>query len=207
MRFFGIWQFLPAPWPIGTRCLRHSAGRTTSLPGSDAASCLGPRNFKAKREETRSMVGPVDEAIAILLDSKPNGDQRPISPPYAWEGTNGSLSFLSLNVAKNLKVFLLLMPTDPLEEGSQGDLASDYRNILFLGNVHEDQDSFSSRDAALPLLSLCLFAYLTLSRGTDADYPTMLLITSEKAFLHRSREAQEFLSKARNQPQQLGVRR
>jgi len=44
-----------------------------------------PRNFKAKREETRSMVGPVDEAIAILLDSKPNGDQRPISPPYAWE--------------------------------------------------------------------------------------------------------------------------
>lgn len=85
MRFFGIWQFLPAPWPIGTRCLRHSAGRTTSLPGSDAASCLGPRNFKAKREETRSMVGPVDEAIAILLDSKPNGDQRPISPPYAWE--------------------------------------------------------------------------------------------------------------------------
>lgn len=37
------------------------------------------------REETRSMVGPVDEAIAILLDSKPNGDQRPISPPYAWE--------------------------------------------------------------------------------------------------------------------------
>ena len=44
-----------------------------------------PRNFKAKREETRSMVGPVDEAIAILLDSTPNGDQRPISPPYAWE--------------------------------------------------------------------------------------------------------------------------
>lgn len=33
---------------------------------------------------------------------------------------------------------LLLMPTDPLEEGSQGDLASDYRNILFLGNVHEE---------------------------------------------------------------------
>lgn len=54
------------------------------------------------------------------------------------QGTNGSLSFLSLNVAKNLKVFLLLMPTDPLEEGSQGDLASDYRNILFLGNVHEE---------------------------------------------------------------------
>lgn len=30
------------------------------------------------------------------------------------------------------------MPTDPLEEGSQGDLASDYRNILFLGSVHEE---------------------------------------------------------------------
>jgi hypothetical protein len=40
--------------------------------------------------------------------------------------------------------------------------------------------SFSSRDAALPLLSLCLFAYLTLSRGTDTDYPTMLSLTSEK---------------------------
>lgn len=46
--------------------------------------------------------------------------------------------FFPKNVAKNLKVFLLLMPTDPLEEGSQGDLASDYRNILFLGNVHEE---------------------------------------------------------------------
>lgn len=88
MRLNGIWQFLPAPWPIGTRWLRHSAGRTTALPGSDAASCLGKDASKFQgqaREETRSMVGPVDEAIAILLDSKPNGDQRPISPPYAWE--------------------------------------------------------------------------------------------------------------------------
>jgi hypothetical protein len=45
-----------------------------------------PRNFKAKREETRSMVGPVDEAIAILLDSKPNGDQRPINKPAICRG-------------------------------------------------------------------------------------------------------------------------
>lgn len=43
--------------------------------------------------------------------------------------------------------------------------------------------SFSSRDAALPLLSLCLFAYLTLSRGTDTDYLTMLSLTSEKTGL------------------------
>jgi len=41
-------------------------------------------------------------------------------------------------------------------------------------------NSFSSRDAALPLLSLCLFAYLTLSRGTDTDSLTMLSLTSEK---------------------------
>lgn len=38
-----------------------------------------------------------------------------------------------------LKVFLLLMPTDLLEEGSQGNLASDYRHILFLGGVHEEE--------------------------------------------------------------------
>lgn len=31
------------------------------------------------------------------------------------------------------------MPTDPLEEGSQGDLASDYRNILFLEGMHEEE--------------------------------------------------------------------
>lgn len=43
--------------------------------------------------------------------------------------------------------------------------------------------SFSSRDAALPLLSLCLFAYLTLSRGTDTYYLTMLSLTSEKTGL------------------------
>lgn len=29
-------------------------------------------------------------------------------------------------------------------------------------------------------MSLCLFAYLTLSRGTDTDYLTMLSLTSEK---------------------------
>ncbi|PPS08355.1 hypothetical protein GOBAR_AA12284 [Gossypium barbadense] len=33
-----------------------------------------PQNFKVKREETCSMVGLMDEAITILLDSKPNGD-------------------------------------------------------------------------------------------------------------------------------------
>lgn len=46
----------------------------------------------------------------------------------------------SLNVARKvLKVFLLLMPTDLLEEGSQGDLASDYRHIPFMGGVHEEE--------------------------------------------------------------------
>lgn len=62
--------------------LPHYRKRTT---GIRRRFLSWPRNFKAKREETRSMVGPVDEAIAILLDSKPNGDQRPISPPYAGE--------------------------------------------------------------------------------------------------------------------------
>jgi len=31
------------------------------------------------------------------------------------------------------------MPTDLLEEGSQGDDASDYRHILFMGGVHEEE--------------------------------------------------------------------
>lgn len=41
-----------------------------------------------------------------------------------------------------LKVFLLFLPPihlSLLEEGSQGDLASDYRHILFLGGVHEEE--------------------------------------------------------------------
>ncbi|TYI43146.1 hypothetical protein ES332_A01G148700v1 [Gossypium tomentosum] len=33
-----------------------------------------PQNFKVKREETCSMVGLMDEAITILLDSNPNRD-------------------------------------------------------------------------------------------------------------------------------------
>lgn len=47
--------------------------------------------------------------------------------------------FPKLECGEGLKVFLLLMPTDLLEEGSQGNLASDYRHILFLGGVHEEE--------------------------------------------------------------------
>jgi hypothetical protein len=48
-----------------------------------------------------------------------------------------------LNVARKeyayQSLFYSLMPTDLLEEGSQGDDASDYRHILFMGGVHEEE--------------------------------------------------------------------
>ncbi|KAK8519674.1 hypothetical protein V6N12_030041 [Hibiscus sabdariffa] len=120
----------------------------------------------------------IDESYAIL-----GGFRLPARSISVWESTLPIEARRQDYIEVSARIFGIKMLLTILRSNSLQTI-SDRRGSWLSSNGSFFKNSLN---AALPLLSLCLFAYLTLSRGTDADYPTMLLITSEKAFLHRSR--------------------